>query len=239
MKSDLIGIIKKYSGNKNYFSLDQLRIYLASLKLNYSDITIKKYLKELIDRGIIYSAGRGYYSTLPKTIELGDERLITLVNTVKQKYPLIKFSAWSTKSFSFAFHHMQNSFYYFLFAEKDSLIFLRDFLSENKYDVYLNPLPDELDKNVILKNGTIILRPLITRGKEKHNFASIEQILVDLCIEKDRLRLIDDSEFNHIFSYVFDNFRISLSALLTYAGRRKIRPKIKLLLQKYTNAAFN
>ena len=239
MKTELSDIIKKFAISKDYFSIDQLRDHLNSLKLDYSDITIKKYLKNLGDQKIIFSAGRGYYSTISKVLELSNEQINPLIETLKQNYPLIKFSVWSTKSIRFAFHHLQNIFYTFISADKEALVFIRDFLIEKKYDVYLNPLPGELDKNVVLKDGSIILRPSITRSKAVSNIASIEQILIDLYVEKDKLRLIDKSEYNRVFSYIINNFRISLSSLLTYAERRKILPEIKLLIKKNTNATFS
>lgn len=239
MKTDLLEVIKKYTSDKDYFSLEQLRKYLSSLKLKYSDITTKKYLKNLIDQEIIFSAGRGYYSTIAETIEVKDEQLSRLVDIIKRKYPLIKFSAWNTKSINFAFHHLQNRFYTFIMADKDALLFLRDFLVDGKYDAFLNPLPEEIDKNVLLKDNSIILRPAITRSKSKNNIAAIEQILVDLYVEKDKLQFIDESEYERIFSHILNNFRISLSSLITYAERRKIQPKIKLFLGKYTNATFS
>ena len=239
MKTELSDILEKFATTKDYFSLDQLREHLTALKLDYSDITIKKYLKNLSDQKVIFSAGRGYYSTLSKVIELSDEQINPLVEALRQKYPLIKFSVWSTRSIRFAFHHLQNIFYTFISADKEALIFIRDFLIEKKYDVYLNPLPGELDKNVILKDGSIILRPSITRSKSVSNIASIEQILVDLFVEKDKLNLIDKSEYNKVFSYILSNFRISISSLLTYAERRKIQSEIKILLTKYTNATFS
>jgi hypothetical protein len=239
MKTELLDRIKKFAYAKDYFSLNQLREHFALLRLDYSDITIKKYLKNLCDESITFSAGRGYYSTIPKVIELKDEQLNLLVKVIRQNYPLINFSVWSTKAISFAFHHLQNRFYTFLSAEKEALVFLRDFLIEKKYDVYLNPLPGELDKNVLLKNGSIILRPSITRSKAIKNIASIEQILIDLYVEKDRLKLIDASEYKRVFSYFITNFRISISSLLTYSARRKIQPAIKHLIEKYTNATIS
>ncbi|MBU2446699.1 MAG: hypothetical protein KJ666_14175 [Bacteroidetes bacterium] len=238
MKTEPSDIIKKFASTKDYFSLDQLREHLNSLMLDYSDIAIKKYLKNISDQKIIFSAGRGYYSTIPKVLELSDENLQSLIEVIIQKYPFVKFSVWSTKTISFAFHHLQNRFYTFILAEKDALIFLRDFLVEKKYDVYLNPSPDELDKNVLLKDGSIILRPSVTRSKAISNIASIEQILIDFYVEKDRLKLIDESEYKRVFSYIISNFRISISSLLTYAERRKIHAEMKLFIEKYTNATF-
>lgn len=239
MKTKLLDIIKKFASAKDYFSINQLRDHLTSLKLDYSDITIKKYLKNLSDQKIIFSAGRGYYSTISKVIELSDEQINPLIETLRQNYPLIKFSVWSTRSIRFAFHHLQNIFYTFISADKEALIFIRDFLVEKKYNVYLNPLPEELDKNVVLKDSSIILRPSISRSKSVSNIASIEQILIDLYVEKDKLRLIDKSEYNKVFSYIVNNFRISISSLITYAERRKIQSEIKLLITKYTNATFS
>jgi hypothetical protein len=132
-----------------------------------------------------------------------------------------------------AFHHTQNIFYTFIYAEQDALFSLRDFLLENNYVAYMNP--GKNDKNFVLQDGTIILRPNITRSKSVNNMSSIEKVLVDLYIEGERLGIIDRNEYEKIFSNIF-NYRLNISLLMDYSERRKIDDNIKEILEKYTNA---
>ncbi len=238
-KTEILDILKSFSAKYNYFSLNQIRKHLASLELNYADITVKKYLELLKVQKQIFSAGRGYYSTIPNEIILNDEELDNLGKLIKDKFPFLKYSLWSTKIISFAFHHLQNKFFTFIYSDKDALIYLRDFLTEQNYSVYLNPSKNDFDKNIVLKNGSLILRGSITRTKNVHYTSSIEKILIDLYIEKDRLSLIDASEYGRVFENIIKSYRINISSLLDYAERRKILSKTKLLITKYTNATFD
>lgn len=238
-KTEILNILKNFSDKHNYFTLGQIRKHFASLEFHYSDITVKKYLELLKSQKLIFSAGRGCYSTIPNELILDDEELYNLGKTIKDKFPFLEFSLWSTKTISFAFHHLQNKFFTFIYSDKDALIYLRDFFIEQNYSVYLNPSKSDFDKNLVLKNGSLILRNSITRSKNINSISSIEKILIDLYVEKDRLNLMDDSEYGRIFENIIKSYRINISSLLDYAERRKILSKTKLLITKYTNATFD
>lgn len=238
-KTEILNILKNFSDTHNYFTLNQIREYFTSLEFCYSDITLKKYLELLKSQKQFFSAGRGCYSTIANELILNDEELFKLGKLLKEKFPFLECSLWSTKSINFAFHHLQNKFFTFIYSDKDALIYLRDFLIEQNYSVLLNPSKSDLDKNLVLKDGSIILRSSITRSKNANYISSIEKVLVDLYVEKDRLSLMDESEYGRVFGNIITSYRINLSGLLDYAERRKIMLKMKAFIIKYTNATFN
>ncbi len=238
-KTEIMNILKNFSDKHNYFTLNQIRKRLASSELRYSDITIKKYLELLKSQKQIFSAGRGCYSTITNKLILDDEELLNLGKLLKEKFPFLEYSLWSTKSINFAFHHLQNKFFTFIYSDKDALIYLRDFLIEQNFSVYLNPSKSDFEKNLVLKDGSIILRSSITRSKNVNFISSIEKVLVDLYLEKDRLSLMDESEYGRVFENIVTSYRVDLTGLLDYAERRKILSKMKILITKYTNATFD
>ncbi len=227
MKATLKNILKDFPGDKNYFSLKQIKKYLHSKNYNYADVSIKKYLKQLIDEKIIFSAGRGYYSTISEVLTLDTSSIYSIVKTIKQKFPLLEYSVWSTRQINFAFHHLQNKFFTFIYADKDSLTYLRDHLIDDGFSVFLNPTKSDLEKTTFISENSIILRQYVTRSISKDHIASIEKIMVDLYLESDRLNIIDNSEYARVFGYFIQNYRLNISALLDYAERRKISAKMK------------
>ncbi len=237
VKTEAYKKLKDFVTSRRYVSLRQINSFIKGLGYNYSRETVQKYLRELKQKEILFSAGRGYYTTNKKQFTINYDEHRNLIDLIKSKYPLLEFSLWSTKMLAPLFHHTQNQFYTFIYSEMDSLIYLRDFLTNNDFKVYLNPSKNDLGKNPLLVNS-IILRTRIERGRAEKNIASIEKILVDLFMESKRLSLIDRSEYEKIFKNSLNSYLINLSNLLDYAQRRKNREEFQNLIAKYTNVTF-
>ena len=129
----------------------------------------------------------------------------------------------------------------FVYADKDFLQALKDFLTDKGYNTYLNPRKSEMEKYVELKNQTVILRPSISSRDPKNQcFAKIEKILVDLLMETKKVNLMDMGECQKIFSNIILNYRINMAEMLDYAERRKIKEKMqyRCIIPKSTNVTF-
>ncbi len=126
------------------------------------------------------------------------------------------------------FHHTRNQFFIFLFVDIDAMNVVNDYLLQNGYSSLLNPSKNE--KNIILKNNSIIVRPAVTRSKSENHISVIEKMIVDLFIESGRLNLIDFYEYRGIFEVLLNSFRVNISYLLDYSERRKINGKIKEMI---------
>ncbi len=154
----------------------------------------------------------------------------------------MEFSCWSTEQLKNYFHHIPSQFLIFIYAKKDFLPVIKDFLREIDYKVYLNPYKSEVEKFVEFEDKTVILRHFyIPRTSKKSRFASIEKILVDLLIENKKLNLIDLSEYEKIISNIILNYRINIPKTFDYSHDRKVENKVKeviLSIIKSTNATF-
>jgi biotin operon repressor len=53
-----------------YFSIHALRESLASQKLSYTPETVKVYLSQLKKEGLVFDAGRGWYSSIAEPFQL-------------------------------------------------------------------------------------------------------------------------------------------------------------------------
>ena len=71
---------------------------------------------------------------------------------------------------------------------------------------------------------------MISEAPGKGNSAPIEKILVDLYIERERLDLFDSWEYERLFKAITQQYRMDMAGLMRYAKRRKVKDKIKVLM---------
>ncbi len=233
--------ILNYAKNERYFNINDLRNYFNDKKIDYKNDTLKKYLYLLKTENIIYGAGRGWYSTIRHDFVLDRKPVEEIGALIKDKFPLLDFSCWSTEQIKGFFHHLPSQFVTFVYADKDFLQALKDFLTDKGYNTYLNPRKSETEKYVELKNQAVILRPSISSREPKTQcFAKIEKILVDLLMETKKVNLMDMGEYQKIFSNIIINYRINIAEMLDYAERRKIKEKMQdmCIIPKSTNVTF-
>lgn len=126
---------------------------------------------------------------------------------------------------------MQTKFITFVYAEKDHLSAIYNFLKDKEYKAYLNPIKLEIEKTFSIEENTVILRPSISREPTNDKYATIEKILIDLIVELDKLWLMDRSGYKTVFDNIVFTYRIQIPKLFRYGERRKVKEEIK----KYLN----
>jgi len=231
-----------YARDRHYFHINDLKRYFTEKGIKFKGNSLKQQIYLLKKEEFIYSAGRGWYSNIQKEFELNIEPTAKITKLLIEKFPLLEFSCWSTEQLKGFFHHLPSQFITFIYTDKDFLSTLRDFLTENYYNTYLNPSKIEAEKFVELKTKTIILRPSISsRVPKEKNKAKIGKILVDLFMEMTKVSLIDKEEYIKIISNIILNYRINMAEMLDYADRREAKEWIWHILKEYiklTNASF-
>ncbi len=216
-----------YARDKYYFHINDLKRYFTEKGNKFEEDTLKKYLYLLKKNKVIYPAGRGWYSNIQKEFELNIEPTEKIIKLLIEKFPLLEFSCWSTEQLKGFFHHLPSQFVTFIYTDKDFLSTLRDFLTENYYNIYLNPSKIEAEKFIELKTKTIILRPSVSsRISKEKNLTKIEKILVDLFMEMKKISLVDKEEYIKIVSNIILNYRINMAEMLDYAHNRKIEDQM-------------
>ncbi|GAG14001.1 unnamed protein product, partial [marine sediment metagenome] len=183
-----------------------------------------------------------WYSSVKNKFKLDTKPIEKITVLIKRKFPLLEFSCWSTEQLKGFYHHLPTQFITFIYADKDFLQSVKDFLLENEYNVYLNPYKIEAEKFVELKPQTIILRPSVSfRVSKEKNLTKIEKILVDLFMEMKKINLIDQEEYIKIISNIVLNYRINMAEMLDYADRREAKERVWHIIKnciKLTNASF-
>lgn len=229
-----------YARDRYYFHINDLKRYFTEKEIKFEEDTLKKYLYLLKKNEVIYPAGRGWYSNIQKEFELNIESTKKIIKLLTDKFPLLEFSCWSTEQLKGFFHHLPTQFVTFIYTDKDFLSTLRDFLTENYYNIYLNPSKIEAEKFIELKTKTIILRPSVSsRVSKEKNLTKIEKILVDLFMEMKKITLIDKDEYIKIVSNIILNYRINMAEMLDYADRREVKERVWHVIKEFmesTNA---
>ena len=207
-----------------YFSLAAVRADIETHGQTAAPATVARYLHELGNEGILFTAGRGWYSTLRDPFLLDREPVRGLIESLEHQFPLLDFSCWSTAQIVPFSHHQLARFVTFVHVERDAMETVADALRQAGGPTYINPTQAEVGKNVQLSDGVIIIRPAISRAPVDGKYATIEKILVDLHVEAGDLRLMDEAEHRRILSNAVSQGRINVSALLSYASERRRVP---------------
>jgi len=222
-----------YSKQYRYFSIEDLKRYLTNKNVKFSPRNLKTYLYILKKQELVYKAGRGWYSVISKELNLNIDPVEKIVDIIKKKFPEIKFSSWSTKQLKDFFHHLPFYFITFVYTEKEFMVYIKELLQSEGFNVYENPLKREAEKFLAHRGNTLILRPLvISRGKIDECYSKTEKILIDLYMERQKLNLMDEEEYKRILIEILSNYRINMAEMLDYAHNRKIKKGIYILLYK-------
>lgn len=233
-KETLKTILSEYSSKRRYISVDNVRRWLEEQGISYKPVSVKQELNNLKKMGVLFDAGRGWYSTLSEAYQLNTEAVKEQEKKIADAFHLLPFSIWTNRQLISHYHHLPTRYVTFVYLESDFLTTVRDYLLGEELPVYMNPHTTEVDKNFDIGRNPFVLRPHITEEPAEGHFATIEKILVDIFIEKDKLYLMDEWEYREIFRSITERYRINMGRLLRYSQRRKIRSAIEELVQPLT-----
>ncbi|NOZ04377.1 MAG: hypothetical protein GXO92_07215 [FCB group bacterium] len=233
-KETLRTILSDYAGRRLYVNVNKARDWLKEQGLLYKPVSVKQVLNNLKRDGILYDAGRGWYATLSQPYSLNTEAISEQEKILARAFHLLPFSVWSNRQLISHYHHLPTHYVTFIYLESEALSTVRDYLLEEGFSVYMNPHATEVNKNFDIEKNPFVLRPRITEEPTDGHFATIEKILVDLFIEKDKLYLMDVWEYREIFRSVIGQFRVNMGALLRYSQRRKVKMALEELIKPFT-----
>ena len=219
IKSEILNFSKQYS----YFSGTYLKEYLRKKKISTASTTVNQYLSKLKEENIIYDAGRGWYSNIQNTFQSESTIQKKIIGPIKKDFPFLEFNCWSISQIKNYFHHLFTKNLIFIYSSFDSLSSLNDFLIVNGFKVFSNPGKQIVKDYFVLQNDSVILRPSISEEPKNDNLSSVEKILIDLFLEKDKLNLFDESEYKRLFYNLICSNRINMARLLRYSSRREVK----------------
>ncbi len=124
----------------------------------------------------------------------------------------------------------------FIYTETDAINSVTDFLKSKQYTVYPNPKQADVEKYVATSDRRIIVRPLVTEDPVDGHYATIEKVIIDLFLEKDRLFLMDSEEYKRIFENLIFSNRVNMGRIFRYGARRKIKASITKLCSEHKSS---
>ncbi|MDA3885852.1 MAG: hypothetical protein PF638_09695 [Candidatus Delongbacteria bacterium] len=214
-------VIEKLKKQKKYFSYENIKALLEEEKLEITPSSLKSYVFELVHKGIIFDAGKGWYSSIEKEFNLNTKPVESVIRKIKKSLPLLEFSCWSTEQINSYTHHILSRFIVFIYTESDFIRNTAEVLIQAGYKVYENPNKDEIEKYFRVEDKTVVILPSITKQPESiNNFSPIEKLLIDLHIENNKFKIMENSEVDEVIIKAINSGRINISAMNSYAKRR-------------------
>lgn len=210
---------------RHYVDLDTIQRTLEAEAIHYESSTIARYLHEWQREGRLHDAGRGWYSDLPEpfTPEPNIAILRSVQSVLRDEFPLLDHTLWSTRELNAFFHHLPTRHATYLMVDRDALDPVAEALSDAGLHVASHPL-GEIAKRFSLEHvDTVILRPRLSSDHTEAR-SPIEHTLVDLYHEIQKLGFLEGQEYRHIVRNLATTKRINITALKRYAERRKIDP---------------
>ena len=208
-------------GRSRYYNTEAVNTWLQKRKLRCPPATLNRYLHEFTCGGLVFAAGRGWYSSLATPFTLDREPVSSLVQELNKTFPLVEFSCWSTEQIKGAMHHLLSRFVTFVNVEADSMESIWEHLRDAGWDAWLNPRGTEATRFAV-RERTLVVRRESRKSPSKEPFAPIEKLLVELCFEARDLQLMALPEFHTMLANLAGTSRIQMGTLLSYAAERKL-----------------
>lgn len=206
-----------------YYNTEAVKTWLQKHKLRCPPATLNRYFHEFTQTGLVFAAGRGWYSSLATAFTLDHEPVSALVQELNKTFPLLDFSCWSTAQIGSYGHHLLAKFVAFVHTERDSMETVVEALRKTGWTAYLHPTRLEATKSFRQSDKTVVVRPAVSRAPVDGKYATIEKILVDLCAETTALPLLDTGEYQRLVVNLAGHERISVAKLDQYAKRRNLK----------------
>jgi hypothetical protein len=234
-----------YFRKKNSVTRADIKSFFIQSNPGLSEQDFRKALDLLIKRDSIVHAGRDLYliqSSYPtkknKYSPSGSHSVREVGNILRKSFPYLNFALWETHSlYEFMNHQpMQNQI--IVDVPKDALESVFNTLSKHfNGKVFLDPDRELMERYVIAQEEAVIVSRLISQTAKKKidgiYFAPLENILVDLLIEKEIFYIFQGEELALIYQNAFSKYWINEKAMLRYAGRRKAIPQLKSFILQH------
>lgn len=210
-----------------YISLDAVRTELTARRFTIPNETLLTYLQDFTALGFIHDAGRGWYSTLPKRLELDRSHIAPVVDLIEKAFPLLNFAVWSTQQVNPWMHHLLGKFVTFVYVEKEGVGAVWELLKEKGYDAHRNPTKKEVAKTFSVRDNTVVVRAgSLSQAPLDGHYAAPEKVLVDLVAEADSLPLMDSSELAGVISTASRSGRLDMPILIRYSIRKELGDRV-------------
>lgn len=210
--------LRKLAEGQPYISFDRIKETAKGDKLIESETTLKDYLGEAVDKGILHNAGRGWYTRNAKPASLDNAVVRELKEALTKRFPLLPHYLWSPLQFNPWLHHQLGRSPTFVYVDSEGIEDMAEFLRDEGWEVLVSP--GKNDPSPGRGPRSVVLRGI--RREIEENEPSIETALVDLFVENKRFQLMDAAEFHEMVGKLLAQHQIDIAGLLRKLGDRKI-----------------
>lgn len=225
------------TSKEDFISKKTIKQFIEVNGINITFETLNSYIKEFKAQKIIYSAGRGWYTTMLKTGSLRTEPVEKIVSLLEKEYPFLEFNCWSTEQIQPYLHHLLGKHLTYIYTSRDAISNVVDTLRDNGYSVLENPSKKELKESMSKLDIDVIVRASIEREPtNKTHYSPIEKVIIDLIYENNMGEIYSEAEIINASQKALKSLYCDVSQLIDYANRKKI--DISLLINNPTMQEF-
>lgn len=223
-KKNILDAINRLFERAPYFLINDLREALPEYRPN----SVKSYVSLLKIEGLIFDAGRRWYSSIQEAYRLDTAPVEQLVGKLKTLFPSLEVVCWSTEQLKDMLPHQLTKHVQFAYVERPAINKVADKLRKSGYHVYANPGKAQIRRTFTVEENTVVVLPLTTNSPQSNGFASVEKIMVDVLADVSAFDIINIDEFCQGASNLIRKSRVDLCVLNRYSILRK-RDIISLL----------
>ena len=207
---------------KHYISHENLCEYIQSQGSVASIRTMNNKVLLWKKEGVLFSAGRGWYSDVPDDARLDNSSISDVIDFLMSKYPLLDFQCWSTQQLLPFYHHLPGRYYTFIYSDANALNDLSISLQEAFGDATVRVRPKTTADDFLPRKWNFILLPMPkAMEKEPMNGAvQVEPLLVEFAHQAKRLDFSDENEVFLVIRNLVSCCRVNMAKLQSIAIRR-------------------
>lgn len=210
-------LVREYVKKHRYFNLAEV-----IKETGLSNQVAENYLYALKSEGIIFSAGRGIYSSIVREFRFREKsRVVEIRQLLKKQYPHLDFLIWNTLYFQPYYHHQQTHNITFVEVEIDAIHPVAESISRNYRFVMVEKASRVAPKNFDITRDPIVVKLLIKGSPKKGHTPTLEKMLVDLFVIKDKYSTMADGDYWELWRSIDELFRVNVSSLIAYAKSRR------------------
>lgn len=210
-------LVRSYIKKNRYFNLAGV-----IKETGLSNQVAKNYLYALKSEGVVFSAGRGVYSSVAQEFHPQEKsRVIEIRQLLKKQFPELDFLIWNTLYFQPYYHHQQTHNITFVEVEADAMRPVADTISRDYRFVMIEKASRVAPKDFDITHDPIVVRLLSKGSPRKGHTSALEKMLVDLFVIKDKYSTMTDSDYWELWRSIDELFRVNVSALIAYAKTRR------------------
>ncbi len=210
---------------QSYISFDLIQSTVKQERIDLDHDTLRQYLQGAVEKGLIHSAGKAWYSRFAEPLPLDDSSLQAITQSLQAKFPLLPVCCWNTQQLNPYLEHLLGVSVTFITVEADAVTSVAEYLKAEGHTVVENPR-GEVQRKLLLEDGLVVIRPgVLWQNYTEGPVAPWEVLLVQAWQEASRLGFIDQVEFQEMVARALSRGRVQLAPLLAYMGKSKIQPK--------------